>query len=157
MILMEASVFSSWRRPQTPALILALAVLLMSCGGNSSDNGGTATDTGAAPPPPATANEVKATSRDQLQDGGKLTWPVSSLPSNWNYNQLDGTEQDGTYMILALMPQVFIADAKGALSYNPDYLTGPPTLVTEPKQVVTYELNPKAMWYDGTPVTWEDL
>ena len=29
--------------------------------------------------------------------------------------------------------------------------------VTEPKQVVTYKINPKAIWYDGTPITWEDF
>ena len=41
--------------------------------------------------------------------------------------------------------------------WNPDYLASEPTLVTEPKQVVTYNINPKAIWYDGTPITWEDF
>ena len=27
----------------------------------------------------------------------------------------------------------------------------------DPKQVVTYRINPKAAWYDGTPITWEDF
>ena len=29
--------------------------------------------------------------------------------------------------------------------------------MTEPKQAVTYNINPKAIWYDGTPITWEDF
>ena len=41
--------------------------------------------------------------------------------------------------------------------WNPDYLASEPVLVTEPKQVVTYNINPKAIWYDGTPMTWEDF
>ena len=41
--------------------------------------------------------------------------------------------------------------------WNPDYLASEPVLVTEPKQVVTYNINPKASWYDGTPMTWEDF
>ena len=32
-----------------------------------------------------------------------------------------------------------------------------PNLVTSPKQVVTYRLNPKAIWYDGTPITAQDF
>src|SRR4030095_12614921 len=32
-----------------------------------------------------------------------------------------------------------------------------PTLVTSPKQVVTYKLNPKAVWYDGTPISAADF
>ena len=41
--------------------------------------------------------------------------------------------------------------------WNRDYLASEPTLTTDPKQVVTYKINPKAVWYDGTPITWEDF
>ena len=55
------------------------------------------------------------------------------------------------------MPRIYLADAGGTPIWNPDYLASEPTLVTEPKQVVTYNINPKAIWYDGTPITWEDF
>ena len=38
-----------------------------------------------------------------------------------------------------------------------DFLASEPKLTTEPKQVVTYKINPKAIWYDGTPITWQDF
>ena len=62
-----------------------------------------------------------------------------------------------TYSKHSLMPRFFLADAGGAPIWNPDYLASEPDLVTEPKQVVTYNINPKAIWYDGTPMTWEDF
>jgi peptide/nickel transport system substrate-binding protein len=36
-------------------------------------------------------------------------------------------------------------------------LTGPATLVTSPKQVITYHINPKAVWSDGQPITSTDF
>jgi len=36
-------------------------------------------------------------------------------------------------------------------------LTGEPKLVTSPQQVVTYTINPKAVWNDGTPITSTDF
>jgi peptide/nickel transport system substrate-binding protein len=52
---------------------------------------------------------------------------------------------------------MFTADAAGRSTPMPDYVVGEPRLVTSPRQVVTYELNPKAMWYDGTPITAADF
>src|SRR5678816_2514748 len=51
----------------------------------------------------------------------------------------------------------YLNDATGAPVWNRDYLASEPILKTDPKQVVIYELNPKAIWYDGTPITWEDF
>jgi peptide/nickel transport system substrate-binding protein len=52
---------------------------------------------------------------------------------------------------------MFTNDASATPNWNPDYLASEPTLTSEPKQVVTYRLNQKAAWYDGTPITWEDF
>src|SRR5260370_29955067 len=37
-----------------------------------------------------------------------------------------------------------------------DYFTGAELTGTNP-QVVTWTINPKAVWSDGTPITWEDI
>ena len=39
---------------------------------------------------------------------------------------------------------------------NTDYFTDVELTSTNP-QVVTYTINPKAVWSDGTPITWEDI
>nr|WP_240948047.1 ABC transporter family substrate-binding protein [Planosporangium mesophilum] len=52
---------------------------------------------------------------------------------------------------------LYVVDAGGNPIWNKDYLAEEPKLQTDPKQVVTYKLNPKAAWNDGTPITWEDI
>jgi peptide/nickel transport system substrate-binding protein len=129
----------------------ALALVAGACGSGSKGTPSTAT------PPKATENQMNPMARDKLQDGGKLTWPIDELPVNFNYNELDGTEASGAAVVSAMMPITYNTDAGGTPIWDRDYLASEPKLTTDPKQVVTYEINPKAMWYDGTPITWEDF
>ena len=142
-----------WRKS---ALLVAPVLVAgsIACGGTSSEEGA---DTTAGSPPPATENRINPLPRDQVQDGGRLTWPVNSMPVTFNYHHIDGTESDHSYSKHSLVPRIFLGDAGGAPVWNPDYLASAPVLITEPKQVVTYNINPKASWYDGTPITWEDF
>src|SRR6476660_5942254 len=135
-------------------LILVLALATAGCR-NNTDGG--ATDTKDRIPQKADQNQMNPQPRDKVQQGGKLVWPVSILPANFNYNQLDGTVLDGSFMLASVLPEIFMFDASGTPKYNPDYLTSEPTLVASPKQVVTYKLNPKAIWYDGTPIAAPDF
>ncbi|MEQ1757417.1 MAG: ABC transporter family substrate-binding protein [Vicinamibacterales bacterium] len=134
-------------------LACAIAALTVACGGGRSE--GTAVDHTQAEA--AMRNQIRPTPRDQVQDGGTFTWPIDSMPSNLNAHQLDGTEAIGSQILLAIMPSAFDSDASGAPVWNRDLLAAEPILVTEPKQVVTYQISPKAAWYDGTPITWEDF
>ena len=136
--------------------ILALTIASFACGGGAR-NGTPSNGEGEGGPPAVSENNINARPRDQLQDGGRLTWPMTSMPVTWNYRHIDGTDADHAYSKLALMPRFFLTDAGGTPFWNPDYLASEPRLVTEPKQVVTYNINPKASWYDGTPITWEDF
>ena len=133
------------------ALGAACALLVAGCGGN----------TGAPPspaaPPSASASSINAMPREKLRDGGTFTFAMNQMPSNFNYNEVDGGNYDGARVIEALMPAAFDNDATGAPVWNRDYLASEPTLATTNGQVVTYEINPKAIWYDGTPITWEDF
>ena len=54
------------------------------------------------------------------------------------------------------MPRAFRIGADGSASVNTDYFTSIELNGTNP-QIVTYTINPKAVWSDGTPITWEDL
>ncbi|WIM93555.1 ABC transporter family substrate-binding protein [Actinoplanes oblitus] len=111
----------------------------------------------AAPPPKATENQINTKPRDQVKDGGTLTWALGGVPANFNYYELDGTDVDGSNVDLALLPQLYNFEADASPVWNKNYLASEPVLKTDPKQVVTFELNPKAKWDDGTPITWEDL
>ena len=136
------------------ASVTLLALIVSACGGGS---GSTTITTVQAPPRSATQNQINAMARENVQDGGTFTWPIDNMPANFNYNEIDGTDQNGVWVFDALLPTTFRSDAAGTPIWNRDYLASEPKLTTDPKQVVTYEINPKAMWYDGTPITWEDF
>jgi len=110
-----------------------------------------------AAPTAADAAQINPRPRDQVQDGGIFTWPIGSMPTNFNYGHLDGTERDTADVILALMPSAYEADSVGTPVWNRDYLASEPTLAVDSKQVVTYQINPKAVWDSGAPITWEDF
>ncbi len=86
-----------------------------------------------------------------------MTWAIEAGIVNFNYNQLDGTTGSGKWVLLAMLPQVFVSDARATPIYDPDYLSGEPELTPGPPQVVKYKLNPKAVWLDGSPITAADF
>jgi peptide/nickel transport system substrate-binding protein len=54
------------------------------------------------------------------------------------------------------MPAAFVSDAAGQLSVDHNFFTDIKLTGTSPQQV-EYTINPKAVWSDGSPITWEDL
>ena len=131
---------------------VALALGLSACGG-SSGGGGTTTNSQA---PSATQNDIGATPYDQVPTGGTLKWALTGVIPNFNYNELDGTLKDNADVINALMPRLFLVDATGVPHLHTDYLAAA-DLKTDPTEVVTYKINPKAKWSDGTPLSWKDF
>lgn len=140
------------RRPVTAIRLIALlAAVGLSAGGcvvqnNTVGAGGDSVGTAA----------FNAQPRSALRDGGNLRVAISELPENYNTNELDGTSLDTSFIETAMMPNSFVADAKGNLSVNHDYFTDIRLLPGSPQRVV-FTLNPKAVWTDGTPITWADL
>jgi len=141
------------RRGMFIVWVLVLGLLSAGCWGNSSGN---STTTENRISQKADENQMNPQPRDKVQQGGRLIWPTS-IPANFNYGQLDGTTFDGALMINAVMPILFTFDASGTPTFDPDYLVAEPQLMISPKQVVTYRLNPKAVWYDGTAITVADF
>jgi peptide/nickel transport system substrate-binding protein len=112
--------------------------------------------------PQAQAAQVGTTSdinpRDPatLRDGGNLRLPLMSFPENFNELNIDGNTSDTGSIVSPTLPGAFITRADGTFKLNTDYFTAAEVTGTNP-QVVVYTINPKAMWNDGTPITWEDL
>ena len=145
------------RAPGLVALVAALGLVFTACGGGggSKKESGEATGNGKAPS--ATAYDINAVARDKVAEGGQLSWPVTEIPPNLNYHHLDGTLRDTSDIVTALMPSLFIFDAESAASINPNYVESAELTATQPKQVVTYKFNPKAVWSDGTPIGFADI
>lgn len=91
-----------------------------------------------------------------LREGGDLRLALSGFPENFNPLHIDGNVADAAGMLKATLPRAFTIGADGSPTVNPDYFTSVELTGTNP-QVVTYTINPKAVWSDGTPITWEDI
>ncbi|RDI61680.1 ABC transporter family substrate-binding protein [Nocardia pseudobrasiliensis] len=133
-------------RAAIPAVTLGLIV----SGCSSSDSGGTGTSA------IGTTNDINPHDVADLRDGGNLRLPISALPVNWNTLSVDGNDIEITNVERPMMPQAFRIDAAGNTSVNTDYFTDVQLTNTNPQQV-TYTINPKAAWSDGTPMSWEDI
>ena len=102
------------------------------------------------------ASDTNAQDTAALAQGGNLRLAIGALPSNFNTLNIDGNEADTAGVLRPTMPRAFVIAPDGSMKVNTDYFTDVELTGTEP-QVVTYTINPKATWSDGTPITWEDI
>jgi len=91
-----------------------------------------------------------------LKQGGDLRLAIGALPANFNTLNIDGNEADTGSILRPTMPRSYVIAADGTMKVNTDYFTDIELTKSDP-QVVTYTINPKATWTDGTPITWEDI
>ncbi|MFJ7588863.1 ABC transporter family substrate-binding protein [Streptomyces sp. NPDC097617] len=138
----------SQRRRRSLALLTSgvLALPLLTGCGAGDDEGG----------PAAAGQDIATTTRDRVADGGVLRWAVDALPDTLNTFQADA---DATTARIAgaVLPQLFVLDAKGRPVANPDYLEKAEVIEREPKQVVLYKLNQQAVWSDGREIGAADF
>lgn len=103
-----------------------------------------------------TTSDINAKDPATLRDGGNLRLAITSFPPNFNVMNIDGNTSDVGSVVNPTLPGAFLTQADGSLKLNTDYFTAVELTHASP-QVVTFTINPKAVWSDGTPITWEDL
>ncbi|MEU9447783.1 ABC transporter family substrate-binding protein [Streptomyces sp. NPDC048277] len=138
------------RRHQRSALALlaagALAVpLLAGCGGGD--------DEGSKP---LAAQDIAAVARDAVAEGGTLKMAVDAVPETFNTFQADA-DAGTTRVAQAVLPSMFTIDRAGTPVRNPDYLESAKVIETEPRQVVLYKLDQRAVWSDGREIGAADF
>lgn len=143
------------------ALVASAAALSLSLTACSSSGGGNKTSPEASK---SAENAVKITvsdnnpvSRDQLKKGGILKWAIDQYSEQWNYLQINGAEYSTDAVMEGLLPVPFHVDDKSTPYVAKEYFSDVQQTVKDGKQVVTYDINPKAKWSDGSPITWKDL
>ncbi|MFG2621140.1 ABC transporter family substrate-binding protein [Streptomyces sp. NPDC048507] len=124
--------------------VLALP-LLAGCGAGDEEGG-----------PAAAGPDIAVTARDRVADGGVLRWAVDALPETLNTFQADA-DATTSRIAGAVLPQLFVLDGKGRPVANPDFLEKAEVVEREPKQVVLYKLNQKAVWSDGREIGAADF
>ncbi|MFE9408387.1 ABC transporter family substrate-binding protein [Streptomyces sp. NPDC006704] len=138
---------ASWRSRSIALLTSGVLALPVLTGCGSSDSG---TAAGAAP------QDIGAAARANVTDGGTLKWAVDAMPETLNTFQADADA--GTQRVAqAVLPALFTLDEHGRPQRNPDYLESAEVVKREPKQVVLYKLNQKAVWSDGREIGAPDF
>ncbi len=127
--------------------VVALGLIATGCSDNSITPG--TVDIGSA-------NDINPKDRGELRDGGNLRLALSSFPESFNYLHVDGNTESTASVINPTLPSPWVSNAAGELTVDHNYFTDIKLTNTSPQQV-TYTINPKAVWSDGTPITWEDL
>ncbi|WP_406235196.1 ABC transporter family substrate-binding protein [Nocardia sp. NBC_01009] len=140
-------------RSWTTRLAIPLVTVGLIAAGCSSDEEAAPEGAAAAL---GTTNDINPKDVSELRDGGNLRLAIGALPQNWNALHNDGNDADTGGLLRPVMPRAFKTNAAAELSVNTDYFTDVALTGTEPQQV-TYTINPKAIWSDGTPITWEDI
>ncbi|WP_193048265.1 ABC transporter family substrate-binding protein [Mycolicibacterium baixiangningiae] len=138
------------RRLLSAALVATL--LLAGCSGGNQES---------APAPGGdaavgTTNDINPQDPATLRDGGNLRLSLSGFPPNFNTLHIDGNLGELGGLLRPTMPRAFFISPSGETTVNKDYFTDVALTGTDP-QTVTYTINPKAVWSDGTPITWEDI
>lgn len=127
-----------------------LALTLTACGGG--DDGGT--DEAPAEAQTIEGADYNPQPRENLEQGGEVTFAIDEITPQMNPNHSDGSV-DTAKVWSWYNPQMILMSPEGEAEANPAYLSDWTTEVVDGKTVVTYTINPEAVWNDGTPITWK--
>ncbi len=137
------------RRFAMATLIAALTLTSCSSGNQEAPEAGGSAEVGKT-------SDINPQDPANLRQGGNLRLALTEFPSNFNSLHIDGNSADAGAMLRTTMPRAFRVASDGSTTVNSDYFTSIELTGTDP-QVVTYTINPKATWSDGSPITWEDI
>ncbi|MGH3827443.1 MAG: ABC transporter substrate-binding protein, partial [Pseudonocardiaceae bacterium] len=131
------------------AVTAALSVTLVACGG-SSGSGGNASDTAKS-----LAEQVQYNPQpyDNLKNGGTLTTALPEISTQWNIFQGNATGYSQNLWNW-YNPILSTSSADGTVTFNPDYLTNVKADTVKGNTRITYTINPKATYNDGSPIDW---
>ncbi len=125
--------------------IVALGMVAVSCSKSSSSTSTNTTTAGGGPTTTVAAKQGGDIVLGAEQEPDCMDWIGSCAGAAW-----------GVYTVETnTMPRAYDYTDSG---YQPSILlTGAATLTTTPNQVVTYNINPAAVWSDGQPITSTDF
>ncbi|WP_028662770.1 ABC transporter family substrate-binding protein [Saccharomonospora halophila] len=138
------------------ALVAGASLVLASCGGGGNGDGGEGTTGQAFADCDANPNTCNEVARDQLQDGGEVTFAMEKNIENWNVTSAEGNVLDSAMAIKETLPYTFYTKPDLSVALNEDLLESA-EMTSEDPQVIEYKIRQDAQWSDGTPITAKDF
>ena len=134
------------------AATAVLSVALVACG-SSGSSGGNGGDTSQSLADQAQYNPQPY---DNIRDGGTLTTALPEISPQFNLWQGDSTLYTRTVWNWH-NPLLITFTADGDAVYNPDYLTDVKQEMVDGNTRITYTINPRATYNDGSPIDWRSF
>lgn len=132
-------------------------VILAACGGGGGGTGsGTGSGSGSKTAEALPASAINPQPRDAIADGGELRLAVEEFGGQWNTLNVNGNTGDNNTMMGPMLPTLFDYNDKGDYTPDPNFLSSVKSSDSSP-EVVTYNLNPKAVWGSGRKIDWTDF
>ncbi len=91
--------------------------------------------------------------RSELKEGGELRLAITEISQQQNPFQADGTLYTNN-LWQYYNPQIGLFDGSGEFHANNDYIDEVKEEEVNGKTVITYTINEKAQYNDGTPIDW---
>ena len=135
------------------AVVTVASLALTACGSSKGSGGSSSSSKKQAS---AALNDVNPMAYDQVPAGGTLRYPIDSYPPNFNINDVDGNDINISDVMNATLPFVWNFDQAGKPILDTDVVDKADQTSTSP-QTIQYHINPKAVWSDGTPITYQDF
>ena len=135
------------------AIIALLSAATLTLGGCSSTNQHEASSDSAGGVHINLKGDYNPIERDQIKDGGELTLPIYEISEQSNSLHANSV-LDTLTLWRWYNPQMTLADGDGTWHPNPAYLTNVNAEEVDGKTVVTYDINPDAVFNDDTPIDW---
>lgn len=136
------------------AVISATALALAACGDGGSGNSGSAGSGSKSDGSALQDADFNKQDRDALKDGGTLTTAISEISEQENPFHADGTAYT-TELWRWYNPKLVHFSPEGDYQPDPNYITDTKEETKDGKTKVTFEINPKATFNDGTPIDWK--
>mgnify|MGYP000878217959 CR=1 FL=1 len=132
------------------ALLSAAALTLSGCAGTKQQE---ASSDSAGGVHINLKGDYNSMERDQIKDGGELTLPIYEISEQSNSLHANSV-LDTLTLWRWYNPQPVLFDGDGTWHPNPAYLTNVNAEEVDGKTVVTYDINPDAVFNDDTPIDW---
>ena len=141
----------------TGAVALGTVGLLAACGGNKKNETNSALGAGDDI---SKAVSFNPKDRSELKEGGELRLAFGEIPNNFNPFNTGGYSST-SIVIHAAVNSAYAGgykyDYTGKPSLNTDYITEYKAETKNGVQTVTFKINPKAKFNDGTPIDIESV
>jgi peptide/nickel transport system substrate-binding protein len=141
------------KRSAALAAIAVLSMALVACSGGVGQGDRTGGETAQSLAEKAQYNPQPY---ENITDGGTLTTSLPEISPQFNTFQTDGTAYTLTVWRW-YNPVIITFTAAGDAVYNPDYLTDVKQETVDGNTRITYTINPKATYNDGSPIDWRSI